>query len=206
MKIVSDSRQLAAELGVSEKNVFFNSSWVEYKDRGNYLAEADLGVSTHHSHIETTFSFRTRILDYLWASLPMVVTEGDHFGELIEDRGLGRAVPAGDVDALAEAIEQLLFAPGALTTARNAIAEVRAAYEWNAVFAPLLSFVSEAHYAAVLIQRGEVKRPISRSTGRGRRRPAGQNGMVEDIRRAGLLLVRQGPGAVLRKVRQRLGR
>src|SRR5690606_1008136 len=125
MKIVSDSRALAQELGVADTNVFFNSSWVDYRDRGNYLAEADLGVSTHHSHIETTFSFRTRILDYLWAELPMVVTEGDHFAELVEERGLGRAVPAGDVDALASAIDDLLFGEGQLVAAQQAIHDVR---------------------------------------------------------------------------------
>ena len=44
-----------------------------------YLTEADAGVSTHHEHIETTYSFRTRILDYLWASLPIVATDlGTH--------------------------------------------------------------------------------------------------------------------------------
>lgn len=204
MQIVADSRQLAAELGVIGTNVFFNSSWVEYKDRGNYLAEADLGVSTHHSHIETTFSFRTRILDYLWASLPMVVTEGDHFAELIEDRGLGRAVPAGDVEALAAAIEQLLFGRGALNKAKKAIAEVRPEYEWGTVFAPLVEFVDEAHYAADRVRRGDVQQARARGQQQRRRRPAGQNGIVEDVRRASILLLRQGPGAVIRKVKQRL--
>lgn len=206
MKIVTDSRALANELGVADTNVFFNSSWVDYKDRGNYLAEADLGVSTHHSHIETTFSFRTRILDYLWASLPMVVTEGDHFAELVSERGLGRTVPAEDANALATAIEELLFGEGELDHARKAIAAVRPEYEWGAVFAPLVEFVSEAHYAADRVQRGEVR---AEKTGAGRhkrRRPAGRNGVVEDVRRASLLLVRQGPGAVVRKIKQRLDR
>lgn len=205
MKIVTDSRALAVELGVSDTNVFFNGSWVDYKDRGNYLAEADLGVSTHHSHIETTFSFRTRILDYLWASLPMVVTEGDHFAELVEERGVGRTVPAGDVDALAAAIEDLLFSEGELAKAQQAIAEVRSEYEWGSVFAPLLEFVGDAHYASDRVRRGEVSRVVSEKPKK-RRRPAGQNGLVEDVRRASLLLMQQGPGAVVRKVRQRLGR
>lgn len=204
MKIVSDSRALAAELGVAETNVFFNSSWVDYKDRGNYLAEADLGVSTHHSHIETTFSFRTRILDYLWVSLPMVVTEGDHFAELVEERGLGRAVPAGDVDALAAALEEMLFVKGALAKAKRNIEEVRPEYEWDAVFAPLVSFVAEAHFAADRVERGEVRREIGDARPAKRRKAAGQNGLVEDVRRASLLLVSQGPGAVMRKVKQRL--
>lgn len=206
MKIVSDSRALAAELGVADTNVFFNGSWVDYADRGNYLVEADLGVSTHHSHIETTFSFRTRILDYLWAKLPMVVTEGDHFAELVEDRGLGRVVPAEDVSALAAALEDMLFTPGEIEKAEQAISEVRPGYEWGAVFSPLVEFVAEASYAQDRVKRGEVRLETQGGGKQAkRRRPAGQNGIVEDVRRASLLLVRQGPSAVLRKVKQRLG-
>lgn len=204
MKIVADSRALAVELGVADTNVFFNGSWVDYRERGNYLAEADLGVSTHHSHIETTFSFRTRILDYLWAELPMVVTEGDHFAELIVERGLGRAVPAGDVDALAEALKQMLFSPGELDRAQASIAKVRPEYEWGTVFAPLVGFVAEASYAADRVRSGEARRDLPGANAKKRRRPAGKNSVVEDVRRASLLLVRQGPGAVVRKVKQRL--
>lgn len=206
MKIVADSRALAAELGVAETNVFFNGSWVDYSERGNYLAEADLGVSTHHSHIETTFSFRTRILDYLWASLPMVVTEGDHFAELVENRGLGRSVPAGDVAALASAIESLLYRPGELERARQAIERVRPEYEWGAVFAPLVSFVAGAHYAADRVRRGDVRSALPGGGPARRRKSAKKNGLVEDVRRASLLLLQQGPAAVARKVKQRLGR
>ena len=205
MKIVSDSRALAADLGVTDQNVFFNSDWVEYADRGNYLAEADLGVSTHHTHIETTFSFRTRILDYLWASLPMVVTEGDHFAELVQQRGLGRVVRANDVTALASAIEEMLFAPGSHAEAKAAIDEVRAEYEWSTVFEPLSEFVDQARYAS---DRFTEARSASQHSSRNSssRRPSYENGVVEDARRAALLLVREGPGAVVRKVKQRLSR
>ena len=35
------------------------------------------------------FAFRTRVLDYLWAGLPIATTSGDVFGELIERERLG---------------------------------------------------------------------------------------------------------------------
>jgi hypothetical protein len=69
MEIVRTSRELEAELGILDGSVFFNDSWVDFDNRQNYLLEANLGTSTHHSHIETAFSFRTRILDYLVGKL-----------------------------------------------------------------------------------------------------------------------------------------
>jgi hypothetical protein len=39
------------------------------------LREADIGVSLHREDVETRYSFRTRVLDYLWAGLPIITTE-----------------------------------------------------------------------------------------------------------------------------------
>lgn len=147
MEIVRTSRDLARKLGLLEKNVFFNDSWVDFDDRQNYLLEADLGVSTHHSHIETTFSFRTRILDYLWGTLPMVVTNGDHFGDLVEKEKLGVAVEAGDVHALSNAIEKTLFDEKFRLEAIENISRVREEYFWDVVLSPLVKFVSSSRYA-----------------------------------------------------------
>ncbi len=52
-------------------------------------------MSTHLHHVETDYSFRTRILDYFWASLPTVSTTGDALADLIERRGLGLTVRTG---------------------------------------------------------------------------------------------------------------
>lgn len=148
MEIVRTSKTLASDLGVLDTHVFFNDSWVDFDDRQNYLLEADLGVSTHRSHIETTFSFRTRILDYLWAKLPMVVTDGDHFGDLVAAEALGEAVPAGDVPALVSAIEKSLFDETFRANAIENIVRVRQRYFWDVTLAPLVDFVDHAHVAA----------------------------------------------------------
>lgn len=148
MEIVAKSRQLAKKLGVLDKAVFFNDSWVDFDERQNYLTEADLGVSTHHSHIETTFSFRTRILDYLWAELPMVVTEGDHFADLVSQENLGIAVPANDVKALRDALEKVLFDEKFNRQAKKNIRKTREQYFWDVVLAPLTNFVDTATRSA----------------------------------------------------------
>ncbi len=142
MPIIAESRALADELGVLGSHVFFGDSWVDYDTRHNYLLEATIGTSTHRSHLETTFSFRTRVLDYLWAELPMVLTEGDHFAELVEREGLGVVVEAGDVDALAKALKKALTNETFRKKAVAGIHRVRESYRWHEVLKPLLHYVA----------------------------------------------------------------
>lgn len=101
-------RRVSDELGLTGTTVFFNDGWVPYEDWGGYLLDADVAVSIHLDNLETRFSFRTRILDYLWARRPMILTAGDALGELVAARGLGITVAPGDVDAIVDALERLL--------------------------------------------------------------------------------------------------
>jgi glycosyltransferase involved in cell wall biosynthesis len=148
MKALSDAVAAAERLGILGKTVFFNETWVDYESRADYLLDADLGVSTHLWHAETRFSFRTRILDYLWAGLPMVTTEGDVFAELIRDRGLGVVVPPEDPRAVASGILALLDDPRALAEARHRIEAVRTEFEWPKILAPLVDFCTSPARAA----------------------------------------------------------
>lgn len=140
MHMAWDTRQLADRLGLTGKHVFFNEQWVDYDDRVNYLLDADLGVSTHFLHVETTFSFRTRMLDYLWAGLPIVATDGDSFGRLIKAEGLGVTVPERDVDALAAALERALYDTEFVEQCRINVARVREQFTWRRTLAPLVEF------------------------------------------------------------------
>jgi GT2 family glycosyltransferase/glycosyltransferase involved in cell wall biosynthesis len=172
MAIVQQTRLLAEELGLTAKNVFFNDTWVDLDDRQNYLLESDAGVSTHFDHIETTFSFRTRILDYLWANLPIVTTGGDSFGDLVAAEGLGVAVPERDVDALAAALERVLYDPEANEAARAAVTRVRERFTWERVLEPLLEFCRHPEpapdRALDLVGSGNGSSTGARAGGRGR--------------------------------------
>jgi glycosyltransferase involved in cell wall biosynthesis len=147
MAVVDRSRRLAESLGVAGSHVIFND-WVPYEERALYLAEADLGVSTHHAHLETRYAFRTRMLDYLWARLPIVCTRGDYFGDLVQDRGLGRTVAPGDPDALATAIAGMLDDEPARRHAHTALAEVAEAMTWDRVVEPLRQWCARPAFAA----------------------------------------------------------
>jgi glycosyltransferase involved in cell wall biosynthesis len=189
-EMATKTMALADELGLTNKVVFFNQTWVDYDDRVNYLLDADIGVSTHFSHLETAYSFRTRILDYLWAGLPIVSTEGDTFGDYVLKFGLGRVVEERDSVALADALETLLFDIESRDAAIAAVEKFRSRFEWHRAVAPLQAFCLEGGKAPD-IARGALRLPVKY------RRETWLRGKV---RGAGLALKSGGARLVLQKL------
>ncbi|HTC70691.1 MAG TPA: glycosyltransferase [Acidothermaceae bacterium] len=151
MRAAREAWELSNELELTDVHVFFSDSfssgWIPYDERGRYLAEATIGVSTHHDHVETAFSFRTRVLDYFWAGLPVVTTRGDALADVIEAAGAGRTVEPGDVAGLALAINELLDDEAARAAAAAASARLADDYRWSTVAQPLLDFCRNPYRA-----------------------------------------------------------
>lgn len=131
--------QLSDELQLSGHTVIFGD-WLPYSDRQNYLLEADLGVSLHFDIAETRFAYRTRLLDYIWAGLPIVATEGDCLSEVVQQQGLGRIVKAEDVDGLAAVLADLLADRGLRQRLRPNFQAAAAQFRWPHVLEPLSRF------------------------------------------------------------------
>ena len=132
--------ELAKKLGLYEKNIFFNQGWVDYGERQNYLLESDIGIITHPMHIETRFSFRTRILDYLWTGLPVISTRGDSLSDLVEKNGLGLTVEEGDEKDLAHAIIRMAGDREFHSACVKNINIISSDFSWDKVCQPIISF------------------------------------------------------------------
>lgn len=197
MSMATRARQLADELQLAGKHVFFNDGWVRYHERADYLLEADAGVSTHVQHAETEFAFRTRILDYLWAGLPIVSTAGDSFGRLVATEELGRTVPEGDVARLAEALEAVLYDEQVAHRCRANVTRVRSSFTWEVTLAPLLAFCREPRRApdAAIDQGRMARRPVP---------PMGRAATVSA--RAADLWHEGGPGLLAARLARKAGR
>ncbi len=117
--------------GLEGEVVHVNRGWVDYDERGGWLLEADLGVSTHHDHLESRLAFRTRMLDYIWASLPIVATTGDTLSALVDREGLGLTVEPADATGLAEAISALLDDPARLASAKLSLEQLAPKMSWE---------------------------------------------------------------------------
>jgi glycosyltransferase involved in cell wall biosynthesis len=188
------ARALAEELGLLGTAVHFYSGWVPHADRDRWLGSALVGVSAHHAHVETEFSFRTRIVDYLWAGLPVVTTDGDALGARLQGAGAGIAVPEADVDAYTAALGELLEDAGRRAAAAAAARELAGDFGWDRVAAPLVDFCAAPRRAPdLLLDSGERE----------------LLGLVDPGRRGSLparlraTLHEGGPGLVLRRAARR---
>jgi glycosyltransferase involved in cell wall biosynthesis len=141
MEMMRRAVALADELGLRDEHVFFNFGWVPYGERQNHFLEADVGLSTHFDHLETRFSFRTRILDYFWTGLPVVATKGDAMADLVLQHDLGRVVEYEDPQGLAEAIEAMLDDEAARAQVVENLREVREAFRWSRVTEPINAMI-----------------------------------------------------------------
>ncbi|MFN8125119.1 MAG: hypothetical protein U0R64_01215 [Candidatus Nanopelagicales bacterium] len=135
----------APEVGalLEDGGLVFVDEWVPYEDRGAYLTEADLGVCAFFDSPETRMSFRTRLLDHLWAGLPTLTTQGGVLSDRMVAAGAAVELPPGDVDAWRDMLVALAddrARRGAMAASATALAPD---YRWSRVAEPLVGLVAD---------------------------------------------------------------
>jgi glycosyltransferase involved in cell wall biosynthesis len=152
MPMCQHTVQLARDLELLDRCVFFGD-WVSYREWPSYLLESDVGLSLHFDTVETRLAFRSRVLDYVWAGLPMVVTRGDATSEMVAHFGLGEVIAYGREEELAAALLQILDNPAPDLAARFVAA--RKGLTWERAAGPLVSFCQSPHVAPDRVDDGE---------------------------------------------------
>lgn len=137
MSMVQSALHLSRELGLLDKAVYFGD-WVPREAWYDYLGRADIGLSAHLDTLESRLAFRSRVLDYIWAGLPMVVSSGDATSDLVRSYGVGLTVAPGDVDGMATAILDLASRPR--EDFHTQFDRARTELTWDAAVQPLVEF------------------------------------------------------------------
>ncbi len=103
------------------------------------LSEATVAVFPYRAELDQSGA----MLQALGAGVPAVAYDVGGLAEPIERYGAGRVVPAGDVEALTEAVRELLGDPAALAAAREGAERARDELTWEAAAAKHLELYRE---------------------------------------------------------------
>ncbi len=132
----------ARELGLIDKSVFL-VDWQPYEERANWYLESDLAVTTHKKSLETDLSHRTRVVDFIWAGLPVIVSKGDEVGSIIEAAGCGFTVPVADRQELAAKIIKVLKDEGLREKMKESAKKLAVDLRWDKVVEPLVGWAKD---------------------------------------------------------------
>jgi len=132
--------------GLLDSHVFLGD-WISYDERADYLLEADLGVSIHRATLESRFASRARIMDCLWAGLPVLSTSGDPLSEVLAQRKLAKTVPPNSPHALAETILEMLADDGLHHRVAEQAPGLREEFAWSRAVVPIARFLEDSAFA-----------------------------------------------------------
>jgi glycosyltransferase involved in cell wall biosynthesis len=136
MPMQNTAETLAKELGVYNKQVIFQAGWVPYNQVQNYFLDANVGISAHFDTLETHYSFRTRILHYLWTGKPIITTKGDIFAEHIQHYQAGIVVDYKSENAWIDAIE-MMQDEACYAKYQQGVKQLAQKYYWSNITQPL---------------------------------------------------------------------
>jgi hypothetical protein len=99
-------RKMGCSERLREKLIF--TGLVPFKQRSNYYLSADVAINIPSITIEDELSVRTRVIDYIWASLPILSPAQDEYSAAAISNGAGFLYQAGNSRSLADAISQIM--------------------------------------------------------------------------------------------------
>ncbi len=120
-----------------------NQEWVPYRERLSWLRSGKVAIMLHRPTVEAVYSIRTRLFDAIAAGVPVVATERGFAAELVAREKLGIVVPAGDEEAVTQAIRRLLTDDAFHAACVANLVRMRSRFAWDVVARPLIGAVSE---------------------------------------------------------------
>lgn len=135
--------EAAQATGLLGSHIFFVEERVPHSELAAWYADCDVAVGTYPDSLETHYCLATRLLDYVSADLPTILSGLDVQRDLMKSTGAGVVVPPGDVEALVNAVLKMRCPE----TRRDCIAEMRQNrrhLNWELITEPIRRYLRSA--------------------------------------------------------------
>jgi hypothetical protein len=123
------------------KTVFF-VDWVDFNKRINWFKHADIVVSLNQPGEENGFSWRTRVMDFVWGELAILTNGGDPLSEDLIRAGAALRLNELSAQEIIQNLKSAQKDPAVLKTIRSRIVDLKKTYYWEALTKPIAELIA----------------------------------------------------------------
>ncbi len=107
--------------------------WVDYDTRRKYYEYADLIISLNRASHENVYSWRTRVMDYVGNTTPLITNGGDPLSEELIDIGAAFRIDEANENSIQDVIKNLVKNKSLLSNASVQMQKIQPKYYWENV-------------------------------------------------------------------------
>ena len=124
------------------------TDWVKFEDRAEWYLGSDAVVLINNIGMENTLAWRTRLVDYVWADLPIVTNGGDPMSDILEANKAVYILPDLDVKTIEKEIIKISKDKETLKQVSTNLSKVRRLFYWDKVTENLSKLISKGYKPA----------------------------------------------------------
>ncbi len=136
------AQEFAKSNDLLDKNLFF-VDWVDFDERINWYRYADFVISINQPGEENIFSWRTRVMDYVWGEVVTLTNGGDPLSEDLLSKGAAIKLKGLTAEEMVSTIKSLYSKSSALPSAKKALASLKPDYYWATITAQAAKLIRE---------------------------------------------------------------
>ncbi len=133
------TKKLADKLKLTDRNIFFSGHWITFKNRADFLLEANAGIVTSPNIPEANFFTKTRFYDYLWADLPIILDKHEAFAPEVGKYNLG-VILEGNIEHDAENIINFIQNQKIQQQIQQNIRDYKKNLTWRETLKPVIQY------------------------------------------------------------------
>lgn len=117
--------------------------WADFATRRKYYEYANVIISINNDGKENQYSWRTRVMDYVGSTTPLITNGGDPLSDELIEAGAAFRVNSSSLSDIQDLIKNLVENKKMLIEASNNMKHIQPKYYWETVTEPLGLLIKE---------------------------------------------------------------
>ena len=124
------------------------TDWVKFDERAEWYLGSDAVILINNIGMENTLAWRTRLVDYVWADLPIITNGGDPMSNILEKNKAIYILPDLEVKTLENELLKITHNKKALEEVSKNLSKVRKDFYWDKVTQKLANLIDKNYKPA----------------------------------------------------------